>query len=1106
MDQALGSSRERDRRDYSSYGRGGGRYHGGPRRGRGRHGPPRHRPYHGRGGGGGRHGNPNRGGGGGGGGNRFFAEPPLPMDATSVALRQITQMLVRLGHWDETQQQTLKLMTQQKKTEEESNEMNTEQGAEAADTTTEQPMTDNDSNPPTITLSDLVQIQRQNIESLTAVIAKKPDVFLSFQTAAVLQLMASRQALSNEPSSNNNNNNNSSSSNNNQQQLDAHALAGPLCTAVLHCALAVSPLSIPVYAGFGKALADATRSNDHPPVARLVTLSVQQFAADLDDLLLLHHCNDNDNHNHNNHNTTSMPTTRTAVVTARATALRRLQALLQLWCWWAAAGVLVRDEADADPVPTAVQELPLSVGGVLRALATAASLLPPKATLTRLLQATQPYAVALLGAAWWEEHVASVFLVVVENSTSAFAPGRGAQALLLPTEQADEEEEDEDDEDEEGEETPQAVCDSAQEWVQALEQDSSATSVVHQLWNEPPWKADTDEIAPLKLAMYPTCQSLTLLLGGHWQAANPDPDQPTLSSMESLVLPWDDDGAVVGRLPIFGSPTTTADAQDEDDEDEGPVHPRLQSYRQNYSALDRVILAETMRDMLTSHQVLVTETGVAKGTLKAVAEQIWSLRHVHSSPGMEYLMVQVILALVCQVPPQGFLLGHTVVSLSRVLVELTKLEPSLFPNVIVQAVHILVEHYMPALTPLARNNLSQWFALHLIAFQYQWPAQYWQHWQTYMQKGWTNARGAFVKRTLELVLENTSTPGALLRENPHWQGVWAPLEDSHQSEEASTLQTEVSNRIHKVSEDPSLLLQHLCSDEVAESHSSLGPWWRTRVVARALAATLADEYTKLLTTVNATEGGMEDDGPDESEDVLASALETIARYESLVEGVLQADASNGEGAVEGEVVLLSSVHSQTKFSPCCVEACFQALYEIKAVSSMGMVQWAIGSDPVLRWWEWTGMAMRWAMATAFSSSSDNGAMDESTDDAPSSLEAQTLKILDVILPVVKAVLTRVVAVLEQDAATNAASKKPSSIQVDAIEGAKYTICLAQMLFLDRIWESRKDTQGPDPMKEMREALDQSAIGKEALTELLSVSSDGSDTKAVGILGEIISNL
>ena len=44
------------------------------------------------------------------------------------------------------------------------------------------------------------------------------------------------------------------------------------------------------------------------------------------------------------------------------------------------------------------------------------------------------------------------------------------------------------------------------------------------------------------------------------------------------------------------------------------------------------------------------------------------------------------------------------------------------------------------------------------------------------------------------------------------------------------------------------------------------------------------------------------------------------------------------------------------------------------------------------------------------------------------------------------------------------------------------------------------------MKEMREALDQSAIGKEALTELLSVSSDGSDTKAVGILGEIISNL
>jgi hypothetical protein len=278
-------------------------------------------------------------------------------------------------------------------------------------------------------------------------------------------------------------------------------------------------------------------------------------------------------------------------------------------------------------------------------------------------------------------------------------------------------------------------------------------------------------------------------------------------------------------------------------------------------------------------------------------------------------------------------------------------------------------------------------------------------------------------------------------------------------------------------------------------------------VAQALVFPLAKDYKDLTASIdNASGETMHEDGPAEDEDSLATTLETIARYESLLEGVMKADAPEGCESIEGQAALLSSIYNQTSFSPSCVEAIFRALHDIKVVSPIGVVQWAVDSEVVLRWWELVGMAMRWAMASVFSNQSDHDVMDEAADDAPSGLQAQAEKIVNVLQPILNCVIARTVKLLEKDMVANPLSKKPSSTQVGAIEGTKYVICLGHMLFLDTLWDSWKEAKGPDPMKEIRNTLDQSTIGKDALSELLSLSSDGSAEKSIGLLRDIVLNV
>ena len=1206
MDQPLYSSREYnnnndrrpggggggggDRRDYSTYGgggrRGGGRG-GGGRFFRGRGGGRGFRSGGGGGGGGGHYPYPSRGGrgggrggrGGGGGGNnsnRFYAEPPLPNDATSVALRNVTHMLARLGNWEETYQATMKLQQEKRQQQEQQGVVvKEEDGMEQETTPTTTPATPTTTETKII-LDDLFATQQQNVQSLTSVLAKKPQVFLQFQTEAVCRMqqqqqmreeMSQQTALSSPGSSA------QSSSTPPPQPMDAAVLAGPLATSVVNCVTALSPLSVSVYAALTASLDRATSTiPEYAGFAqRTVSLSCQQWCQDLDTLLLVpntnnkvtggnasstnHHHHHGNNSNNNNSNDV-VPPTRYQYIQHQQAAARRLTAVARFWCALAQQGVLevrpdneVTDAAEEDPVPTAVQEMPVTLAGWIRALVTAAALAQQAdyteaaETLVRLV--TQWLPLLPLPKEWCLENVWQPLQEVMSNlpnQPSAYLPGKGARALLLQTEQGDVAMGDSDDEDayeddDEEEEDPNRVCDSWQEVRQVVTarmlqvtKDDDSTKAALALWATPPKPEAPSTQKPLRLELYPTCQSLTLLLGGHLHSSSPDPGQPRLSNA-SAGSPLDDSN-VVGRLPIFGSAPTgdsnEGDDGEEEEDEEGPVNPRLLSYRQNYLALDRVYLAEAIRDVLASHQVLVTETGVEKGSLKSVAEQIWSLRHVHPSEGMEYCMVEVLLSLICQVPPNGFLLGHSMVSLSRVLVELTKLEPALFATVLVQAVHTLVDDYMPTLTPIARRNLSQWFALYLIATQYQWPVQYWQHWKPFILDS-DSSRGAFCKRAMELVLENTTQPVELVSQYPHL-GRYILSRPSYVSDEAEaalrSLQSEVYERIYSVREDPILLLQYLCSDEVSESTQpnlspEVAPWWRTKVTVRALVGPFRKYYEKLYKSVDEAleqgdscggNDGMNDDIADDADDVLATMLETLSRYENLVLGVLSKDKVVYGDDQQGEIAILSAVYEYASFSPALVESLFRTLYDMDAVSSSGIARWSIEVAPSVRWrgiieWrEWASIALRLGMKSAFPVTTEYDAMDESIDDSPSGFQRNVEKCVEFLQPILTSIITQAIKRLEDDKTVDDSSKKLSSAQVGIVEGTKYTICLSHKLLLDQLWGSWKETGGPDPVKEMRQALEQSPVGKTALVELISTLSNGSGIKMVQLLRDIISNL
>jgi hypothetical protein len=431
-------------------------------------------------------------------------------------------------------------------------------------------------------------------------------------------------------------------------------------------------------------------------------------------------------------------------------------------------------------------------------------------------------------------------------------------------------------------------------------------------------------------------------------------------------------------------------------------------------------------------------------------------------------------------------------------------------SVLVQAVHTLVEDYMPALTPTARHSLSQWFALHLISTQYQWPAQYWQHWEPFVLYGWKNSRGAFCKRTLQLVLENQSQPEDLVRDHPHLgrKAVSAVPEQTADDKALESLTSEVFERIHTISEDPSLLLEYLTSDELSESTVptlSSPSLWRTTVMGRALVVPLWRYNERVTQAIEKAQSAsmQEGEGDDEMEsaitldDALPSVLEAMTRYETFIVGILNKEKEElgSEDTTAVEMALLSAIYEYASFSPTVVDALFRSLQESNVVQATSLVVWSLQSGPVLRWWETASAAMRIGMHGIFDITSDYGTMDE-TDDSTTSLQRKVDKIVSFLQPFLESTLQLVVELLEKSLADS--SNKLSPEEVDLLEGTKHIICLAHVLFCDRIW---KEGDSPDPLQTVKDTVDQSSVGKDSLLAMVTGGS-----KPVELLREIITTL
>jgi len=588
--------------------------------------------------------------------------------------------------------------------------------------------------------------------------------------------------------------------------------------------------------------------------------------------------------------------------------------------------------------------------------------------------------------------------------------------------------------------------------------------------------------------------------------------------------------AVFGRLPLFGPPPDLdddespedPDMEDDDDKTTTPKNERLQAYQTNFGLVDRCFLAQTVRDLLLCHAPNVSETGVERGSCKAAAEQVWSLRFamLNSSStnndddthkddpakGMEYAILETILSLVASSSNSSCCFSR--VYLSRVLLELTKMELAIFPPAIVLAVSTLFQDYMPALTPAARHNLSQWLAFHLIHTDYQWPAGYWKIWEPFVAEQRNSSRGAFVQSTLTAMVENLSNPELLVTEClPSGSRLVdhllpeppAPLKDTSALD---ALQTSVAQRIRN-KEDPNTLLQYLLGDEVNGTYAAAADslldnkWWKTGVVMRALLAPAAVEYQRLKADIekaraSTEDGGMEEDGA-YKEDVLALVLDALTEYKPVLLGVMEKEAqAQGEsGAFAGEIFVLEQMHCALFYSRTLMSGCVQEMTKAGLLSVEKILQWLLGDTGdednkariFLRWWEFASAAIDQGMRTtaaAFDTTTLHameGVEEESTTETQTSKSDKKIKLLLQFLdPLLSYVVGRAGTVLS---ATNDVTKgsKLMPVQVDVLEGCKTVVKEAQA----RYYSLLRDTA---PSKQLHDAWIESTVAGTRLASLL----------------------
>ncbi len=582
----------------------------------------------------------------------------------------------------------------------------------------------------------------------------------------------------------------------------------------------------------------------------------------------------------------------------------------------------------------------------------------------------------------------------------------------------------------------------------------------------------------------PTCKSLTTLLSLSDEGADlvDGSTSPVQFAKADLI------GIVYGRLPIFGPPPNIDNEDDDGDEDNdgnnnmeatstGNTNDRLSSYQKGYSIVDRYFIGECVRDVIVSFEPSVSKTGVERGSIKNVAEQLWSLSNMmndsEKSKGMIYAILETIISLVAQCSQNPSMMS--LVYLSRIVLELTRLEPAIVSPAIAVAISNLFTDYMPTLVPVARYNLSQWFAFHLIHTDYQWPIAYWKHWEPYVTYGWNNSRGAFVRTALEYMVANVSNPDVLVTkclpmDSALGDYLIAKPPNNGNADHLESFINNVKNHM-KMDERPETTLAYLVGDELSETVTGImdaaipltqRTWWRTEIIVRALIARAPSEYERLKATIESARN--QNDSTDAmvedlitADDIQSLLVDSLTKYRVVVVGAMTKDdeALGLSDSTHGQAHLLNLVESHLFFSRTLLKVYLQALLLENIVSVQGVFQWLLGdkSDAnnftILRWWELATIALHLGMINALKMT-ELSMSDESGDIQDRTKGSTLIQFLD---PLLSYAMGQIGTHLGNTGSRDVSTRiKFGSQQVELVEGFKFVLCQSKLLFLSLLRE------------------------------------------------------
>jgi hypothetical protein len=605
--------------------------------------------------------------------------------------------------------------------------------------------------------------------------------------------------------------------------------------------------------------------------------------------------------------------------------------------------------------------------------------------LISLVLSTLPYLIEYVPQDDIEESILKPIEILLQNYKSTFTPGTGCTSILLKSEQDDGEDMDDDDEEEDDDDEDDGsgqVCDSLQDLFRVSK--NLRNDYRFALPLDSPWKGLVRRVTPneesgdTEVQVHPVtfsdeticlsvieCNSLRYLLSGEG---------------EFNFVPFSLDGVVFGRLPIFGSPPDPDDDEEEEMEEGGIKNEELQAFKNNFGLSDRFFVADILRDCLISHGTFVNHTGLQFGSPKSVAEELLSVSHLFAgenpSQGMAFAVVETMFGLIVQSREQCAV-RHTY--LSRILLELTRLRPLLISPALAVAMTNVFGDYMPALVPIARDNISRWFAFHLTNTDYQWPSAYWQLWEPYATSKKTTSRGCFVRRAIQVMVENVADPtividGCLastkaLAEECFPRSKTSIVENADE-DILGQFETEIEKLVWDQDENPEMLHDYLLGYEInSSSAATKGRWLKTIALVRVLVAPVKNIQKSLKDAVSKKddEDGMDQmvDDTHESKDYYMNVTDAIEKYSKTFVKILDKEAELYGDVTEGGALALRHVEEIANFNASLFQGLIACFLKNSIFEGTAIVRWALGdlgeavsADVVPRWWEFASDALQ----------------------------------------------------------------------------------------------------------------------------------------------------